>query len=343
MKQKRRNSNIEEKTEETVDVTKLNSTSTRVVYWVFQVLIIGTMIASIVQLCVADSQVRRNTQATHIILCAVALILYNVPSFAQKRFKLYVPTTLHIFILIFIFAHFILGEVVGVYTTSAVFDKILHSTSGLAIAMGGFSAVNLLNKNSSNTHLKLNPFFVAFFSFCFALAIALLWEVFEYASDSIFGTNMQRYKPPTGLVQANPPKQGYGLVDTMGDIIVSTVSALVVCVVGYFWLKRKNHLLNRFLLHKMSDYETAIAEAREAGDEKLATALEKAKAEALAQMPEHVGKENEISDTADGTTDSRESQGTDDIGSAEADEIAAEEVAAFASNQPVRSEEEKQI
>lgn len=283
----RNQSKKKQKAEGQVNVSKLSATSTRVVYWVFQILILSTMIASLVQLCVSGSQVKRNTQATHMVLCALALILHNVPSFAQKRFKLYVPTTMHIFILVFIFAHFILGEVVGMYTTSAVFDKILHSTSGLAIAIGGFSMVNLLNK-SSNTHLKLNPFFVAFVSFCFALAIAVLWEIYEYASDTLFGTNMQRYKPPTGLVNATstPPKQGYGLVDTMGDIIVSTIAAFVVCAIGYVGLKRKNTLLNRFLLHKMSDYDTAIAEAKEAGDVKLAAALEEAKADALAQITE---------------------------------------------------------
>ena len=174
MKGKRENKDI--------DVNSLNSTLTRVVYWVFEILILGTMIASIVQLCVANNHLTRNTQVTHIMLCVVALVLYNVPSFAQKRFKLYVPSVLHIFILIFIFAHFVLGEVVGVYKSSAIFDKLLHTTSGLAIAIGGFSMVDLLNKGT-NSHLKLNPFSVALFSFCFALSIALLWEIFEFAVD----------------------------------------------------------------------------------------------------------------------------------------------------------------
>ncbi len=273
----------ENENKKAVHVDKLTGMATRVVYWIFQILIFGTMIASVVQLCVVDSLIKRSTQLNHIVLCAVALLLYNIPTVAQRRFKLYVPSALHIFILIFIFAHFILGEIVGVYTTSAVFDKILHATSGLAIAASGFSVVNLLNSNSNST-FKLNPFFVAFFSFCFALAIALLWEIFEFAADSLFGMNMQRWDPPKDLAQAIPPKQGYGLIDTMGDVIVSTVAALVVCVAGYVILKRKQELLNRFLIRKISDYDTAIAEAEEAGDRKLADALRKAKADALSQI-----------------------------------------------------------
>lgn len=292
MKEKTTDNENRKDPKEKINLLKLNTVTTRVVYWVFQIFILGTMIASIVQACVMDSQIKRNTQVTHIILCAVALVLYNIPSFMQKQFKLYVPSVLHIFILVFIFAHFVLGEVVGVYTHSAVFDKILHATSGLAIALSGFSLINLLN-DKPNAHLKLNPFFVAFFSFCFALAIALLWEIFEFAADSLFGMNMQRWDPPDEIKKAvaegamKVPKQGYGLLDTMQDVIVSTAAALLVSVVGYIILKRKKELLNRFLLRKISDYETAIAEAEEAGDKKLAQALKKAKADALMEISQN--------------------------------------------------------
>lgn len=272
----------DKKKNEKVNLSKLNSVPTRVVYWVFQILIFATMVVSVVQLIIFDSQIRRNTQVTHIVLCIVGLLLYNLPTLVQRAFKVYVPSVIHIFVLLFIFAHFVLGEVVGVYTTSAVFDKVLHATSGFAIALLGFSVINLLNNSSSNSAFKLNPFFVAFFSFCFALAIALLWEIFEYASDSLIGTNMQRYKPPTDAIQAVTPKQGYGLIDTMVDVIVSTVSAFIVSVIGYIVLRRKKEFLNRFLMRKISDYDTAIAEAEEAGDERLAEALRKAKDAALA-------------------------------------------------------------
>ena len=265
-----------------INLTKLNSTATRVVYWMLQILILCTMGFSIVSLFTEPTLFDKGTHIEHIMLCVVSLILYNIPSIAQRRFKLYVPSAIHIFVLLFIFAHFILGEVFGTYKVSALFDKLLHTTSGLAIALGGFSLVNILN-DSRNTHLKLSPLFVALFSFCFALAIALLWEVLEFTSDSLFGTNMQRYIPPENVEQAVPPKQGYGLIDTMGDMIVSTAAAFVVSVLGYIALRKKSGALNRFLLRKIPDYEIAIAEAEEAGDTKLVEALKKALAEVLGQ------------------------------------------------------------
>ncbi len=274
----------EDKDEKTkINVLKMNTTATRVVYWLFELAIVATMIYSIVFIIVdRNDKVNQAVHIAHTMLCVLALILYNIPSFVQWKFRIYIPSAIHIFVLVFIAAHFILGEVQGIYTQSLAFDKILHATSGFAIALGGFSLVNILNK-SHNTHLKLSPFFVALFSFCFALAIALLWEILEFASDTFLGTNMQRYIPPEGI-DPKWAKQGYGLVDTMGDVIVSTGSALIVCILGYIALRKKKSYLNHFLLRKIPDYDTAIEEALEAGDVKLAESLKKAKEEALAQI-----------------------------------------------------------
>ena len=295
-----KNGKCERNKKSDINLTKLNSTATRVVYWMFQILILCTMMFSLVSLFTEPTLFDKGTHIEHIMLCVVSLVLYNVPSIAQRRFKLYVPSAMHIFVLLFIFAHFILGEVFGTYKVSAIFDKLLHTTSGLAIALGGFSLVNILN-DSRNTHLKLSPLFVALFSFCFALAIALLWEVLEFTSDSLFGTNMQRYIPPENVEQAVPPKQGYGLIDTMGDMIVSTAAAFVVSVLGYVALRKKTKYLNRFLLRKIPDYDTAIAEAEEAGDTKLVEALKKARDEVLKQSEEESPEKEKITDeSADG-------------------------------------------
>lgn len=260
-----------------IDASQLDTRAVRITYWVFQSIIILNMLISLLGIIFGKSG--REKSIADFMLAAIGLILLNVPTFMQKKFGLYIPPAIYIFIIVFIWAHFILGEVGGAYKKSMVFDKILHTTSGLAIAIGGFSLVNFLNKSSS-AYMKLSPLFVALFSFFFALAIAVLWEILEFACDCIIGTNMQQYLPPANLenIVGNPPAQGYGLIDTMGDVIVSTVAAAVVCVIGYITLKKKKPAFSRFLFRKITDYDTAIKEATEAGDEKLVVALEKAKA-----------------------------------------------------------------
>ena len=276
---RKKNTDIPKEKKEEIDFSHLNTRSMKVVYWLLQSLMIVTLVISFIGLFIGGKD-HRETNIEHMMLCVVAIVLFNIPQIMQRKFNLYIPPAMYIFVLVFIYAHFILGEVRGMYKESMVFDKILHTTSGLAIAIGGFSLVNFLN-DSRNSHLKLSPLFVAIFSFCFALAIAVLWEIFEFAADCLVGTNMQQYLPPKNLenVIVDPP-QGYGLIDTMGDVIVSTIAAFVVCLIGYFALRKKNKNFNRFLFRKITDYDTAIAEATEAGDERLAESLRRAQAAA---------------------------------------------------------------
>ena len=145
-----------------IDASQLDTRAVRITYWVFQSIIILNMLISLLGIIFDKSG--REKSIADFMLAAIGLILLNVPTFMQKKFGLYIPPAIYIFIIVFIWAHFILGEVGGAYKKSMVFDKILHTTSGLAIAIGGFSLVNFLNKSSS-AYMKLSPLFVALFSF----------------------------------------------------------------------------------------------------------------------------------------------------------------------------------
>ena len=70
--------------------------------------------------------------------------------------------------------------------------------------------------------------FVAFFAFCFALAVGAMWEVFEFAMDELAGTNIQT--PFLG--------DASGLTDTMWDLIVDALGALTIALAGYVYMKR---------------------------------------------------------------------------------------------------------
>ena len=61
-----------------------------------------------------------------------------------------------------------------------------------------------------------------------AVAVGALWEIFEFAVDRLFGTTMQ--KPMLG--------DASGLTDTMWDLIVDTLGALVISVFGWWHMKR---------------------------------------------------------------------------------------------------------
>ena len=143
------------------------------------------------------------------------------------RMPLEIPSEIQIVAVLFAFATLFLGEVHDYYQRFWWWDASLHTTSGLLLGMLGFMFVYMLNEDR-HVDLHMRPSFVALFAFFFAVGIGAIWEIFEFAMDENFGTNMQ---PAT----ANDPS---GLTDTIQDLIVDTVGAAIVSIAGWRYLAR---------------------------------------------------------------------------------------------------------
>lgn len=162
----------------------------------------------------------------------LTLFLTYLPSIFQKKFKVYYPSEFETMILIFIFGALYLGEVRGFYNKFWWWDVALHTSSGIITGFFAFSLVYVLNKELKS--VNLSPFFIALFSFCFALAIGAAWEIFEFGFDNTFSANMQRRET--------------GVFDTMEDLIVDSIGAFLISISCYFYLKKgkSSFLAERF-------------------------------------------------------------------------------------------------
>lgn len=145
----------------------------------------------------------------------------------SRRLSVEIPTEVELVAVLFVFATLFLGEVHHWYERYWWWDAGLHTTSGLLLGMLGFMIVYVLNADRA-VDLHMRPAFVALFAFFFAVALGAIWEVFEFAMDAWFGTNMQ----PATLTDPS------GLTDTMQDLIVDTVGAAVVSLWGWRYLRR---------------------------------------------------------------------------------------------------------
>ena len=152
------------------------------------------------------------------------LALTFVPPLIEDRYDIHLPVEFEIAAVLFIFASLFLGEVQGYYTVYPWWDMVLHSGSALALGFVGFGILYILDQTSK---IKAKPGVLALFAFAFAVAIGAVWEIFEFAMDQLFGLNMQKS----------------GLVDTMWDLIVDSLGALIAAVAGYFYLKRGRTLV----------------------------------------------------------------------------------------------------
>ena len=210
-------------------------------YFFLQILTALTAIASLVTYLI--NREGGETTANQIFMCVMALLCLNIPVFLEKKFKIYVPNYITITLYVFIFAHFVLGEVFRAYDNIMIFDKVLHTTSGVIMSFIGFSFVFMLNKVNPDK-VKLSPFFIVLFTFCFTMTTEYVWEIFEYGADRIFNANMQRWKDgvvevlENGNVISSVP-YGSGLKDTMGDMMVNVVGCLGVCTYALIGMKLK--------------------------------------------------------------------------------------------------------
>lgn len=154
------------------------------------------------------------------------VIVTLIPLLLERRFRVFIPPQFQVLAIAFVFAALFLGEVRGYYTRFWWWDIALHASSGLLLGLVGFLLVHLLNEiEEIGIHMRAG--FVAFFAFLFALGVGALWELFEFAMDALFDTNMQK------TMLGDPS----GLTDTMFDLLVDAAGALVIALYGYLHLR----------------------------------------------------------------------------------------------------------
>lgn len=228
-----------------------------------------------------------------VFLCALTLVLLVMPSILTRRLQIDLPGTLEVIILLFIFAAEILGEINSFYIRVPNWDTMLHTLNGFLCAAVGFALVDMLNR-SDVFSFKLSPVYLAIVAFCFSMTVGVLWEFFEYAGDCFLGFDMQKDTivhqirtvelDPTRsnkvvaagdiaeviLVHSDGSQQtlglgGYldvGLHDTMKDLIVNFIGAVVFSIIGYFYVKEKGRgrfaarFIPRVLRREQTDEET---------------------------------------------------------------------------------------
>lgn len=168
-----------------------------------------------------------------VFLSALTLLLTFSPIIIEKSYRLYFTTELELVAVIFIYAGLFLGEVHGYFTLFWWWDVILHATSGIVLGLAGFLIMYILYYEQK---IDASPFLIAVFSFSFALAIGTVWEMFEFIIDNLFSLNMQKS----------------GLVDTMWDLIINSIGALIISTLGYFYIKGTKYrilekIISRFI------------------------------------------------------------------------------------------------
>lgn len=202
----------------------------------------------------------------NVFTCILTLILFTIPLILDRQLGIDLPKGLEIVILLFIFAAEIQGEISSFYTKFKYWDTMLHTINGFIMAAFGFALVDIFNR-SEKFVFKLSPVFLAIIAFCFSMTTGVLWEFFEFAMDTFFQKDMQKdfvvnqinsvlFNPDGLNIITHVPIEslvvngedwiklygGYidiGLIDTMKDLFVNFIGAVVFSFIGYFYVKRR--------------------------------------------------------------------------------------------------------
>ena len=235
------------------------------IYLVLRILVVATMVAQFF-----------NGNYENVMLCVLTLVLFMLPSFCERRLHIDLPDTLEVIVLLFIFSAEILGEIQEFYILIPGWDTVLHTLNGFLCAA-----------------MHLSPFYMAVTAFCFSMTIGILWEFFEWGMDNFAGLDMQKDTVLTGFntVMLDPQGRnvayhvrnvtdtilvfadgstmsmglgGYldiGLMDTMKDLLVNLIGAVVFSFFGYFYVKSKGkgkvarNFIPNVLEHPVQDAE----------------------------------------------------------------------------------------
>ena len=223
-------------------------------YLVLRLIVLATLVSSVIR-----------SEYESAFICLLVLVLFMLPFFIQQNFGIELPSTLEIIILLFIFAAEILGELECYFITFPYWDSMLHTTTGFLCAATGFALIDILNRNS-RIKFELSPIYVALAAFCFSMTVGVLWEFFEFGMDRLFHMDMQKdtvvnsitsvMLDPTNKnipvtidgitsVTVNGQELGFGgyldigLYDTMADLFVNFIGAVVFSTIGYFYIKHR--------------------------------------------------------------------------------------------------------
>jgi len=153
-----------------------------------------------------------------VLAALFALFVSFIPSILRRDLKITLPIELNFWIMLALFLH-VVGGFSGFYSTVPGWDHLTHMMSASMIAALGFVSVVIIDKYSES--VRLSKPFLAFFIVMFTMAMGVLWEIMEFASDSIAHLNLQ-----------------YGLTDTMVDLLFDGFAGFIVAIVGVHYLVR---------------------------------------------------------------------------------------------------------
>ncbi len=202
---------------------------------------------------------KQKATVTRLLFAFATLLLVLLPAAIEKLLHCRLWTPLYLYLLFYAVGP-MCGNSLCFYSLLPGWDKLLHFSGGIVFALAGIVICNLLQRGTPQKRVL-----TAVFALCFSMAVSVGWEIYEFTADQLIGTDMQANTfidsmpayyfagaaesggtmetvQSVSINGVRMPWSGYmdlGLHDTMMDMVVETLGALLVMV--YYLIDRGKH------------------------------------------------------------------------------------------------------
>lgn len=179
--------------------------------WIFR--------AILLVLFIYYSIVKVGNNINYITNILIIFVTSFIPDITLNLFKVKMSNLPDFLLQFFIFLALLLGRMYNMYSILPWWDLFLHFASGVLL---GFLALAILKPLIGESNLKiLPPLFIGIYILLFTISGAALWEFWEFAGDQLFGFDSQLNS----------------LMDTMTDMIVGSLSGVILSIMGFLHMK----------------------------------------------------------------------------------------------------------
>jgi len=207
--------------------------------------IVGIVSAPAGPVPVVEHEKIKSDYALMLVQCLLGIVVMFLPSVLERKLRIAIPGFMYDVFVVFLYAAIYLGEIRSFYYRIPHWDLILHGLGGLMLGALSFSVIDLLN-DAEKVKVSLSPAFVAVFAFSFAVAMGVVWEFYEFLLDGLLGLNMQKFALENGESLVGRA----ALVNTMADLLVDALGALLMSAVGYVSVKYRKGWVPRMLMKR---------------------------------------------------------------------------------------------
>lgn len=242
------------------------------VYCICRLVIVAVLVRSVMQ-----------GQWESCFICVLASVLLLLPPFVEKKINIQLPSALEIVVFLFVICAEILGEIECFYVKYRFWDTMLHTVNGFMFAAFGFCLIDIFNRHE-RFRFKVSAGFLAIVAFCFSMTIGVLWEFTEFSIDHIAKIDMQKDTVVTDIYTVSLDETnsntvvkvkniektvivskdgtetvvngGYldiGIIDTMKDLFVNFIGAIIFSIIGFIYVKNRGRgLLGSMLIPEVA-------------------------------------------------------------------------------------------